>query len=150
MDAFLASVSMGIAIPEAVERECCEVKKTLDALMTRKAIEESRLQVLGVRNKKLIAKLQNDFSLGRGEAEAIALAVSEKAQLMGIDDKNGLNACKLLGIPFTTAAGILVRCREKDLISLSESLLKLTLLASYGRYKDSILEDVRAKLEASR
>jgi predicted nucleic acid-binding protein len=41
--------------------------------------------------------------LGKGEAEAIALALKEKAELLGIDDKNGINACKLLGIRFTTA-----------------------------------------------
>jgi len=99
---------------------------------------------------KLAAKLQADFALGRGEAEAIALALAEKAQLVGIDDKGGINACKLLGVPFTTAAGILVRCRERDLITLSDALLKLALLTSYGRYRNSIVEDVRTKLEASR
>jgi predicted nucleic acid-binding protein len=69
---------------------------------------------------------------------------------VAIDDKSGINACKLLGIPFTTAAGILVRCREKDLITLSDALLKLALLTIYGRYKNSIVEDVRKKLEAGR
>jgi hypothetical protein len=27
--------------------------------------------------------------------------MKEKAQVLGIDDKNGINASKLLGIPFT-------------------------------------------------
>lgn len=44
---------------------------------------------------------QGRVSLGKGEAEAI-------------DDKNGINACKLLGIAFTTAIGTLVRSREKS------------------------------------
>jgi predicted nucleic acid-binding protein len=43
--------------------------------------------------------------MGRGEAEAIALALVEKAQFLGIDDKNGIHACKLSGIVFTTAVG---------------------------------------------
>jgi predicted nucleic acid-binding protein len=101
-----------------------------------------------VKNRRLVAKLQADFSLGKGEAEAIALALNEKAQLLGIDDKNGINACKLLGIPFTTAVGILIRSREKGLLQGSEALEKLALLAKYGRYRDSIIEDARRKLEA--
>jgi predicted nucleic acid-binding protein len=150
MKTFIASVSMDIAIPQEVEKECCGRKKTLDALMIQKAIGESKIQSIVMKNKKIAAKLQTDFSLGKGEGEAIALALEEKAQLVGIDDKNGINACKLLDVPFTTAAGILVRCREKDLISLSDALLKLALLTSYGRYRDSIVEDVRTRLEASK
>jgi predicted nucleic acid-binding protein len=92
--------------------------------------------------------LQADFCLGRGEAEAIALALNEKAQLLGIDDKNGINACKLLGIAFTTAVGILIRSREKGLLEEPEALEKLALLAKHGRYKDSIIEDARLQLEA--
>ena len=96
----------------------------------------------------LVTKLQGDFGLGRGEAEAIVLALAEKAQVLGIDDKNGINACKLLGIAFTTAIGILVRSREKGLLTGGEARAKLTTLAKFGRYKESILEDARGKLEA--
>ena len=105
------------------------------------------LKVIAVKNRKLVVKLQGDFGLGRGEAEAIVLALAEKAQVLGIDDKNGINACKLLGIRFTTAIGILVRSREKELLTVSEALAKLTTLAKHGRYKESILEDARRRLE---
>jgi len=81
--------------------------------MIQKALDESRIKVILVKNRKLLAKLQTDFSLGQGEAEAIALAQKERARIVGIDDKNGINACKLLGIAFTTAVGILLRRREK-------------------------------------
>jgi predicted nucleic acid-binding protein len=145
---FLASVELPVAIPTQVERECCGAKKTLDALMIQKAIEESRIQVVAVKNRKLISRLQGDFSLGKGEAEALALAMKQKAQLLGIDDKNGINAAKLLGIPFTTAVGILVRSREKGLFNEGVALAKLTALAEYGRYKHSIVEDARRKMEA--
>jgi predicted nucleic acid-binding protein len=144
---FLASVESRVAMPTEVERECCGVKRTLDALMIQKALDESRIQVVAVKNDKLVAKLQGDFNMGRGEAEAIAFAVKGKAQLLGIDDKNGTNACKLLGIPFTTAMGILVRSREKGLLDRGDALAKLKALAQYGRYKPSIVEDARRRLE---
>ena len=147
LDLFPADIELEAAIPIEVEKECCGVKKSLDALLIRKALDELRLKVIAVKNRRLVVKLQEDFGLGRGEAEAIVLALAEKAQVLGIDDKNGINACKLLGITFTTAIGILVRSREKGLLTGSEALIKLTTLAKHGRYKESILEDARRKLE---
>ena len=42
--------------------------------MIQKALEGSRIRVVAANDRRLIAKLQADFSLGEGEAEAIALA----------------------------------------------------------------------------
>ena len=148
LDLFLASVSVPVAIPAEVEKECCGSKKALDALIIQRALDESRIKTVVVKNRRLVGKLQADFSLGRGEAEAIALAVNEKAEVLAIDDKNGINACKLLGVAFTTAVGILIRGRERGLLEESEALEKLSSLAKHGRYKDSIIEDARRKLEA--
>jgi uncharacterized protein len=144
---FLDHIGMEVFIPGAVEEECCGRMKSLDALMIRKALDESRIKVAIVRNRKLIAKLGKDFSIGRGESEAVALALDRRALLLGIDDKNGINACKLVGIPFTTAIGILVRSHRKGLIARADALLKLRDLAKYGRYRNTILEDARMQLE---
>src|SRR6202022_1343811 len=107
--------------------------KALDALMIQKALDEARIKMILVKNRKLVAKLQTDFSLGQGEAETIALAQKERARIVGIDDKNGINACKLLGIAFTPAVGILLRSREKGLLDRSAALAGLAALATYGR-----------------
>jgi len=144
---FLAGVKLEVAIPGEVARECCAAKKSLDALTIQKALDESKIKVILVKNRRLVARLQTDFSLGQGEAEAIALAQKERARIVGIDDKNGINACKLLGIPFTTAVGILLRSREKGLLDRSAAFAGLAALAKYGRYKNSIIEDARLKLE---
>ena len=117
--------------------------------MIRKALNESRIRVIEVRDRKLVAKVRRDFGLGRGEAEAISMALVAKARLLGIDAKNGINACKLLGVAFTTAIGILVRMCEKRLLTTSEALAKLEGLARHGRYKESILEDARRQLETA-
>jgi predicted nucleic acid-binding protein len=149
LDGFLRVVELDVAIPLEVEKECCSVKKSLDALMIQKALDEAKIRVIAVKDKKLAAKLQGDFGLGRGEAEAIVLALAEKARVLGIDDKNGINACKLLGIGFTTAIGILVRMREKRFLTKDEAFVKLERLAQHGRYKKSILEDARRRLETA-
>jgi len=148
LDLFLNGIGLEAAIPVEVQKECCGIKKSLDALLIQKAVDELRLKVIAVKNRKLVVKLQGDFGLGRGEAEAIVLALAEKVEILGIDDKNGINACKLLGIAFITSIGILVRSREKGLLTGGEARAKLTTLAKYGRYKESILEDARGKLEA--
>ena len=148
LDLFLTSITVSVAIPGEVEKECCGSKKALDAIIIQKALDESRIEVFTHRNRRLGAKLQTDFSLGRGEAEAIALALDEKAQIVGIDDKNGIDACKVLGIAFTTAVGILIRSRGKGLLEKNDAIAKLALLAKYGRYEHSIIEDARLKLEA--
>jgi predicted nucleic acid-binding protein len=149
LDCFLSGIEFEVGIPQEVKKECCAVKKTLDALMIQKALDEGRIRVLPVKNWRLVTKLQRDFGLGRGEAEAIVLALAERARFVGIDDKNGINACKLLGIAFTTAIGILIRMREKGLLTMSEAVAKLTALEKHGRYKQSIVEDARRTLEAT-
>lgn len=147
LDAFLGDIGMEAAVPLAVEEECCGGRKTLDALMIQKAIEESRITVRSVRSRKLVLKLEKDFSMGRGESEAVALAFEERARLVGIDDKRGISACKLTGVSFTTAIAILLRTRQKGLIDEDDALTRLSSLARHGRYKRSILEDARRKLE---
>src|ERR1700730_10954713 len=112
LDLFLTSINVPVAIPSEVEKECCGFKKALDAIIIQKALDESRIKVFALRNRRLVAKLQTDFNMGKGEAEAIALALDGKAQIVAIDDKNGIDACKVLGIAFTTAVGILIRSRE--------------------------------------
>jgi hypothetical protein len=69
--------------------------------------------------------------------------------VVGIDDKNGINACKLLGLEFTTAIGILIRMRERRMLALDAALAKLAALGTYGRYKQSIMADARKRLEAT-
>lgn len=147
LDLFLKEIGMKVTIPRAVEEECGGGKKTLDALMIQKAVGESRIMVKTVKNRKLVKKLEEDFSMARGESEAIALALQERALLVGIDDRQGINACKLLGIPFTTAVAILSRSFEKGLIERGDALNRLAALAKYGRYRSSILADAKRQLE---
>lgn len=150
LEGFLESVGPQVVIPKEVERECTGARRSPDALLIQKAVSEKKIKVIAIRNQRLCEKIQGDFPLARGEAEAVTLAVSEKAGLLAIDDKQGINACKLLRIPFTTAVDILVRMREKGLVEREEALIKLEALQRYGRYKTWILKDARSRLEGNR
>lgn len=146
LGAFLQAAKRKALIPREVEKECCEMKQSLDALVISRAIQEKRIKVAAVANKRLCDQLLRDFPLARGETEAIVLAASRKA-VLATDDKQAINACKLLGVPFTTAIGILVRMREKGVLGKDEAIQKLETLARFGRYKVEIVKDARARLE---
>ncbi len=148
LEMFLDGSGFAAAVPGEVARERCSAKETLDAAFIRKVLDSGRIEVAGVKNRRLIAKLRADFSLGKGEAEAVALAVERAARLVAIDDKNGINACKVIGIAFTTAIAVLVRCCEKRLLEHGEALGKLAQLARYGRYTQAIIDAARQRLEA--
>ncbi len=144
---FLDSFGREVLITKEVERECCRAKKSPDALLIEKAINDKRIVVKALKAKQLCRKIRSDFGLGGGEAETIAMAFSSRSELVAIDDKNGINACKLLKLPFSTAINILLRMREKGLIQKEVALSKLEALERFGRYKSEFIADARSRLE---
>lgn len=144
LDVLLENYRKGVAIPEEVEKESI-VKGTFDALLIRKRIDEGKIQVKKARDKKT-GKFMEDFNIDLEEAEAIMLALQENA-ILGTDDKNAINACRLLKIPFTTAIDILIRTKEKEFITKEQARKKLEILSLYGRYKKEIIEDAKRRLE---
>ena len=147
---FLDSFPGPVVIPQGVQAECCENKASFDAQLIAGLIAEKHIEVRKLRAHKAFEQLRKEFSLGVGEAQAIALAQASNARLIVIEDRNGVNACKILKLPFTGALGILLRMREKELLSKEEVLGKLEILRKYGRYRAGIVDDVRRRLEATR
>ncbi len=147
LDIFLAEFKDDVVIPKQVQTECCEEKQSVDALLIRKAIQEKKLFVQPLEDKRLYGKILRDFPVGKGEAEALALAASRKARLFATDDKKAIQASKLLKIPFTTALGILLGMVEKGVLEKREARAKLEALQRYGRYKREIIEDAKSRLE---
>lgn len=147
LNTFLAALDEKVTIPKEVERECCEEQRVPDALLIRKAIADGNIAVRTIKATKLYGRLLADFPLGKGEAEALALALSRKARLFVTDDKKAIQASKLLKIPFATAVGILVRMYGEGLLERKEAQRKLESLAKYGRYRKDIIEDAKTRLE---
>jgi len=147
VDIFLAALDEKVTIPKEVERECCEEKRTADALLIEKAIQDGKIAVHALKARSLQGKVLADFPLGKGEAAALTLAVSRKARLLATDDKKAIHASKLLKIPFTTAVDVLVRMYEKGLLEKRAAHLKLEALRKFGRYERDIIEDAKSSLE---
>ena len=61
-----------------------------------------------------------------------------------------MNACKILKLSFIGVLGILIRMRERGLVSREEALRKLEILKTFERYRTDIVEHVRQRLEAKK
>jgi len=120
LDLFLDGIESKVAIPAEVVKECCGVKKSLDALLIQKALDESRVKVVAVKNRRLVTKLQGDFGLGRGEAEAIVLALAEKVRLWGLMTRTVSMpaSCSVLRSPRRSASWF--ECARKGSLRLAK------------------------------
>ncbi len=63
--------------------------------------------------------------LGEGEQEAIALALDRHADLVLMDDREGVEEARRLGLTVTGTLGVLQRAAEKKLINLQEAIERL-------------------------
>jgi predicted nucleic acid-binding protein len=92
--------------------------------------------------------LEQDFRLGRGEAETIAVARAKMA-ICATDDGPAIRCCKALNVPFVTAIGFLVALREIGDLSERGALELLSKLERYGRYATHILQDAAARIRGA-
>src|SRR5258707_14908657 len=78
---FLGSFAGKIAIPGEVAKECCGYKKTLDAALIQKAVDDGEIEVVAGRPRNIGAQLKYDRRLGKGQAEGLALAFKQEVDL---------------------------------------------------------------------
>jgi predicted nucleic acid-binding protein len=149
LDNFINDYKDEIIIPSEVKEESCDRKNSFDALLIQKRIDEKKIKTVKVHNIKLCEKLMQDFSIAKGEAEALVLSLEKKTALFAVDDKNAIKASKILKIPFTTAISILVRLVEKGVVDISRASEILERLAAYGRYKNTTIREAKERLNIS-
>ncbi len=93
---------------------------------------------------KYIAK---EFSLDSGEASSIVLHKNINADILSTDDSSAIKTCKILGIPYTTTLNLLIRAKEKNILSKEIALAKLNKLKEYSWYKEDLIKKVKTRLE---
>ena len=137
-----------IIVPEEVEKEVL-IKRTEDAELISILIQERKILVQKAADPKAIKKIQTDFRLAKGEAEALWL--SKKGEYpIAIDDGPGIRTSKVLGLSFLTAVHFLLHMASQNKLSSALAQEKLTKLAQYGRYNKRIIEDAMSRLKEGR
>lgn len=143
-----ASNEVEMIIPDEVKREAL-IKRTDDAELISILIQEQKISVQKADEAKAVKKIQMDFRLAKGEAEALWL--SRKYQYpVAIDDGPGIRASKVLGLRFLTAVHFLLHMASQNKLSSALAQEKLTKLVQYGRYNKRIIEDAMSRLKEGR
>lgn len=110
-----------INIPSAVYKELQLLK---DYGIDVSLFSVSWLKVQQPSNLTIISELHE--ILDAGEAEAIALALELKADLLIIDEKKGREIAKSLHLTFTGIGGVLIRAKFKGVIPVvKDSLFRI-------------------------
>lgn len=138
-----------VTISKEVYKEVVEESKPLgydDAMITEKEVREKRIKVKDVKSESMAKRIVQDFAMGRGESETVALAIEEKADLLATDDYQCMKACRSLGIPFTQAISLIVALFESRRISREKTIEAIERLKDYGWYADWIIEDAKNKV----
>src|SRR3989338_7762887 len=129
-------------MPEKVYQEVVvegKHRKTSDAYHLEEEIRKKRLIVAKVNDKAKAENIANEFGIGPGEAEALALFFQVYASIVATDDHKAINACKAFKVPFITALTFVVEAHHNRIIVGETAKEMITLLGVYGRYKDELL-----------
>src|SRR3989344_3704349 len=108
--------------------------------------EEEAINKKRISNKKMCSKIMEDFNVGKGEAETIALCLENKLDII-TDDKKAINACRVLKIKFTTIPNILVEMSREKIITKSQAETYAVKLERIGRYKKEIIEKIKEDIK---
>jgi predicted nucleic acid-binding protein len=113
-----------VLVPNAVWQEVTHAPAfaTVDVPQTvSQAKTAGWLRVVSASNRPLVTQLET--TLDAGEAEAIALAVERKPCLLLIDERDGRQIARALGVHLTGVLGILLRAKTSGHIPAIKPLL---------------------------
>jgi len=139
------SEEIRIIIPKKVKKECL-IKHGMDSKLISTLIAEKKIEVVTVDSRAEIRRIQSDFRIEEGEAEAFYLARLRK-QPLAVDDGPTIKVCKILGQDFLTAIHFLLDAASRNKLSKPIALEKFEKLTIYGRYSKRIIEDAMNRLK---
>ncbi len=139
---------INVIIPEKVKTECLS-KKGLDAMLISTLIKEKKIAVKRTKDTKAVRKIQHDFRIDAGEADALWLAIRFQCPI-AVDDGPTIKACKVMGHSFTTAIHFLLNLAALNRLEVPIALEKLESLSIFGRYSKKIIEDAAKRLKGGK
>lgn len=136
--------NMRFIIPSEVYREAVtkgKAKRFSDSYLIEERIKTRKIVVTELKNNNTVTSIRKEFGLGEGEAQAIALFLQEKADVLAVDDHKAINVCKIYGIPFMTALTFVVFANDRKLVNKAVAKEMMNNLSVFGRYKDELIHD---------
>jgi uncharacterized protein len=79
--------------------------------------------------------------LGRGESEVLAIAADHPSALLILDDKLARSIAKIQGFRITGTAGVLLRAKEKGIISALQPVMERLVSLNF-RLKPELLKSI--------
>lgn len=124
-----------LIVPEQVWRELLRGAELYEGLRFLRDIDW--LEVRAVPLSASLTELSKEVDLG--EAEAIALALELKADLLLVDDSDGRTAAMRHGIPIMGLLGVLIRAKEKGLVERISGWIEELRLNTSFRMSDELV-----------
>lgn len=100
----------------------------------------SWIKIITVKNRILVQALE--IELDSGEAEAIALALEQKAKLLLIDERRGRNVACRFDLKVVGVIGVLVEAKAKGYIKTLNPLLERLQINAGFRLSDTLVKRV--------
>ncbi|MEM1546977.1 MAG: DUF3368 domain-containing protein [Candidatus Methanomethylicia archaeon] len=129
------------------------LKKLFNEILIPKAVAKEYgkptpewIRVLEVKNEHYVKILKE--SLHTGEAEAIGLAISIKANIILLDDKKARDIAKRFGLKTIGSLGILILARKRGLIASLKDEFKLLIERSFWLSQEVINKAIEEVEEA--
>lgn len=130
----LRKLYKGLVIPQAVYHET--TVKGLGQVGAQEIEKSKWIEVEEIPDKNLTEALK--LELDEGEAEAIALAIGIKADLLLIDERRGRKIADRFGLKYIGLLGAIIEAKHKNLIPNVRSLLD-SLISKAGFWIDQEL-----------
>jgi uncharacterized protein len=128
-----------ILVPDAVVQELEPVREHPAVRAIHQAISDHWIVVRTVRDRDRVQTLEQD--LGRGEAEAIALALELGHRRILIDEREGSRKAEQSGLEPLGVLGVLLRAkREGHLVSVKEMMIALRDEVGFYIHRDLFLK----------
>jgi predicted nucleic acid-binding protein len=135
-----------VLVPEAVWQEVTR-PPSFTSPVTPAAVSDAKesgwLNIVTATNRPLVTQLET--TLDPGEAEAIALAVENKPSLLLIDERDGRQVARALGVQMTGTLGVLLRAKSTGHIAAIEPLIKALTQHHNFRLHSSLVERILAE-----
>ncbi len=140
---YARKVFPSVMIPPAVRVEAIERGKSdgyLDALALEKLEAEGWLKTSELSSKSMNLATELSDVVGKGEAEAIALAL-EKSERLFIDDLRGRRMAELYNLDTTTTLGLMLELLANHTLTMQDYQKNVKAYGSQGWISGDVIQE---------